>query len=442
MIMNENIQSKFLNYIKNYPNKKITYNDFHYTLNKVNMVYGNLQPWPTFISQSQYEENKKVTEQLFVIMKKIQNKVFNNDFDSIAQYYDFNQFSRDINYLKRVYNWSSKGYKTLVGRGDFIMSSTGLKLLEFNIATNVGGWQASIVKDQYFSNKIIVEFLKKNKLEVQVDDTLTLFFKYYIENTIKYVENVEKEINIFNIINPKEGARFFQNQFKIVLQKYFPEYTGKMYCTKPKNMFIKNDMVFLGDKRIHAIIDNSVTIGERFYESFGKNNVMIFNTPIGQILTNKLNMALLHDPKYNHVFSDEELAFIRQIIPYSFRIEPVNYDKLEDLVNNKNSWVIKHGYSSRGLDVFIGKEVSNNKWIEILDLSKKDRNWIAQEFVESNLYKYQLKEGGITDHNVIWGLFICGNEFSGGFLRIMPEKSSLIVNTYNGATESYMLNIL
>jgi hypothetical protein len=72
----------------------------------------------------------------------------------------------------------------------------------------------------------------------------------------------------------------------------------------------------------------------------------------------------------------------------------------------------------------------------------KEKNWIIQEFVESIPFVYQSGDSGTSDHNVIWGLFVFGNSYAGGFLRLGKKNTNHIINTAQGATESYMLQVV
>ena len=46
---------------------------------------------------------------------------------------------------------------------------------------------------------------------------------------------------------------------------------------------------------------------------------------------------------------------------------------------------------------------------------------------------FLLPEGGAADHEVIWGLYIIGERYGGGFLRVQPAGQAGVINSSRGA---------
>jgi hypothetical protein len=56
---------------------------------------------------------------------------------------------------------------------------------------------------------------------------------------------------------------------------------------------------------------------------------------------------------------------------------------------------------------------------------------------------YQFGEEGYIKHEVVWGLFVFGQEYAGGFLRIIPKTENIkgIINTARGAYETVFFEV-
>ena len=50
---------------------------------------------------------------------------------------------------------------------------------------------------------------------------------------------------------------------------------------------------------------------------------------------------------------------------------------------------------------------------------------------------------GYIKHEVVWGLFVFGQEYAGGFLRIIPKTENIkgIINTARGAYETVFFEV-
>ncbi|MCP4153049.1 MAG: hypothetical protein GY757_35280 [bacterium] len=96
---------------------------------------------------------------------------------------------------------------------------------------------------------------------------------------------------------------------------------------------------------------------------------------------------------------------------------------------------------TKGEGVVIGKSVLQAQWEEHVAGALGAGNWLVQEYVETPPLMYQLGDGCAL-HESIWGLFAFGENFGGGFLRVMPvEGSSGVINTAQGARLSVLFEV-
>ena len=57
-------------------------------------------------------------------------------------------------------------------------------------------------------------------------------------------------------------------------------------------------------------------------------------------------------------------------------------------------------------------------------------------------YLYQVGEQGCAPHHAVWGLFVFGSRYNGGFVRMLPEKGNQgVINSHQGAEESIILEV-
>lgn len=435
------VQSKFVEFVKNY-RIQVKNSNFGYSEN-IPPIFGDgkLQSFPTFINEERNEEFKQLSTSVRKIIDKIPDLVFNSDFKKIFDYYDMHEYGASFEKLEMLFHLVRTNHSCMLTRGDFILTDEGLKCIEFNFGTNLGGWENKIAEDLYLNNDLITQFLEENQLTLLPQDTLVKKFTHIIESTIKNVKNLGNEINTVLLHNaPREKIEHYREVYKQCISNY-KGLRGELYFSTVEEVYVEEDKVYLNRKRIASFIDFGHFFKMEVYECFKRKTVLILNGPITRIVSNKINFALLHDEKYNGVFSNSELEVIKKHVPYTFRIEPENYEKLNDVILNKHEWVLKPGQGSGGNGVFIGSEVSQDKWRDLIENSKKERMSILQKFCKPQAFNYLDIENNIVPHHLIFGFFVFGNEYADGFIRLNPLNKSLVINVSLGAQKGYFLKV-
>lgn len=435
------IQSKFVEFIKNHP-IKITNSNFSYTEDFLPIFGDNkIQSFPTFIQEEIDEEFKEASINIRKIIDKIPGQVFKSDFKKIYDYYDMSQFGRSFEKFESIFNIVNTNSDYMVSRGDFIMTLEGLKCIEFNFGTDLGGWENKIGQDLYLNNELIADFIEENQLTPIYQDTLSKMFDHIIKSIIKNVKELENDVNtVFFYESGTPKTDYFTEIYDQCI-KNFEGMRGELFFSNSKELYVEEDKVYLNNKRVACIVDIGHACHNEVYECFKMKNIIVFNGPISHILGNKLNFALLHDENYNHVFSSYELELIKKYIPYAFRIEPENFKKLEQVIEHKSNWVLKPGQGFSGKDVYVGKEVSQDRWNELIESARDDRNSIVQEFCEPPTFLYLDKEGNIVPHHTVFGFFVFGHTYADGFIRFSRLSDSLVINVSLGAEKGFFLKV-
>lgn len=124
--------------------------------------------------------------------------------------------------------------------------------------------------------------------------------------------------------------------------------------------------------------------------------------PFGAVLTqNKLSLAFLW--AHLNKFSPENQAAIRAYIPQSLRLCDVS----DARALRKDEWVLKSDYGCEGDEVIVGKNVSEQVWIEALEKAKPTR-WILQRYFEAET------DGTIAN----FGIYLVAGRAAGVFTRV------------------------
>jgi hypothetical protein len=412
-----------------------------------------LQPWPTFINHKMKETFREAGIKLFDLIKGIPKRIFNNDPGKMSVYYE--QPLEDVEI--QLDGVDDNHIDKLVGRGDFILSSSGLKCLEYNVAASMGGWQIPVWEFMYLNNPIIARFLKDYPVKIKNENLFQLFLEHVVDSTLSKVPGCDNEINMAFV---SEGIKeryknttvmYLDKLLKEILHRKNKDLEGSVFLCDYRNLDLVDNCLFYKDNRVHVLTEMYLGyVSFDVMEAFKAGNITLINGPISSLLSNKLNLALLSDYETGNVFTQEEKKIINTYVPWTRKITPGNttYGKerihnLERFIlSNRETLVIKPGTGFGGKGVCVGRKSSEKEWEEALKTAIKEKSWLVQELVESSPGLYQAGETGCEPHDMVWGFFIFGSRCCGAWNRVMTQKSNKgVINCHQGATVSIIFEV-
>jgi len=412
-----------------------------------------LQPWPTFINKKTKDTFREAGVKLFKIIKGIPQRVFNNDPQKMSDYYSMP--AKEIkNQMDGV---TGSHIDNLVGRGDFIISSPGLKCLEYNVATSMGGWQIPIWEYMCLNHPIISRFLKERGVKTKNENLIRLFLDHVIQAALPGISPGDTEINTAFVVEGAAGinkgstSKYLEMTFKEILHSQNKGLKGSAFTCDYHHLSIIDNYIFYKENRIHALVELYLGyVSNEVMQAFKVGNIRLFNGPISFLLSNKLNLALLSDPAATNVFTNEEKEIIHNYVPWTRKITPgaATYrdEKIASLeqflLTNREKLVIKPSTGLGGKGICIGAKSTTQEWEQAVKVAIKEKNWLVQELVESAPGLYQAGENGYEVHDMVWGFFVFGDRYCGAWNRVMPQKGSKgVINCHQGATVSIVFEV-
>jgi len=417
------------------------------------------QPWPAFISPETTASFKEASTKVFDLILGIPGRIFANDPVKIGTYLDLPAL-----WVREFLPGLSAGQlKGMIGRGDFILGPRGLKCLEFNIASNLGGWELPFWESMYLNIPLLAGFVKKHRLRITNRNLLHIYFGHFIDWALAHFPH-QDEINILirtaaseltkvtqsvkqNYINPLYRTVLEMKSKAVPLQ-------GELICSSFDQLTVKEDNLYYKNKRIHVIIQYYVSaiseIPIAILELYKRGRVLMINNPVTRVLNNKLNLVLLSEHEDSDLFTAEERAIIKKHIPWSRKLVPgtttfnAKKIKLEEFViSHREELVIKPTNQSGGTNVHIGSQTPAPQWSKLTaEAFKMKQEWMVQEHIYSHPYLFQAGENGWAQYLAVWGLFVFGNDYGGVWMRMLPRESpSSIINTRQGALEGIVLEV-
>lgn len=444
-----NTNAWFLEFVEKNPDSIKRSN---FTLLELNAGIFKLQPWPTFINQYKRKEMEEAGISVYNLIKSIPKRLFANDPYKISKYYEIPVDTA----RKQLAGVSDSFIDNLIARGDFIFSSSGWQCLEYNVTPNLGGWQSALWESLYLNTPIISKFLDQYKVKIINQNLIDLFLDHIINGYLDKLSNGNPEINIAlvtppeNVIGNETIELYFGELYKKKLRAVDEKLRGQIRFCIYEDLNTNDAYLFYKDKKIDILVEmHHGFVPYEIMEVFELGNIDLYNGPITDLLSSKLNLALLSENENSALFSSEEKALIKQHIPWSRKVIPgcTNYgaDKIniEDFIrSNRKNFVLKPSQGYGGEGICIGRNASQEQWENALNIALKEKHWLVQEYIETTPYLYQRGEDGCVLHDGVWGFFVFGPRYSGEWLRVLPKLDNKgVINCHQGAEVSVIFEV-
>jgi len=445
----------FLEFIKDNPGS-VDRSNFQAIVSDKTYAYFRSQPWPTFINKVTKKEMEEAAVKVYNLIIGIPERLFNFDHCKMSSYYQVSETEMEL----ILHGVNAHHMSGLLGRGDFVLSLSGeLKCLEFNMSPSLGGWGIDFLESIYLNTPVIAKFLKEYKVKVRKNHLFQTLMECLIERALERFGQetwFNGEINIaigFSEYVESILGRLndrLRGLYKHILRQKSNALNGDIFLCNFEHLRWSGHSLTLQDKRIHVLIE--MRYGEipfTFMELVRTGNLLLCNGPITQIMSNKLNLALLSQHQTSDIYSVEERETIRKYIPWTRKIMPgeTTYKakkvKLEDfMISNQERLVIKPTRGFGGKGVSLGVNTPPNQWKQDVETALRERNRVVQEYVPSNWYLYQVGEQGCASREAVWGYFIFSSRYAGGWVRMLPEADNKrVINAGQGAEESIVLEV-
>lgn len=395
---------------------------------------------PAIFTAEFIEYLKESTEFLLKMVFSIPERIFHNDYRRMINYQGYSE--DDAHFLLSLCKPELLAQAKLLARPDFLLTTQGLKVVEMNIASAIGG---IAVTDRYIDN-----FYKTRLFDALMKEGFKISYHPVARNWADFLYSYSKNINnqsssvvLMALISKDELNKNHYNSFVTAEVLHFLRMNGFRTLVAPLEeiQFNDNDVYYNGTK-IDIVLTSFIFIESRdsgllhicnkLIESHLKGSISYFGGEITTIFDNKINLSILSSGEFSQKFSNEERRKIEDLVPYTYKLTEAN---IKEAFLNQKKLVLKKCISFGGSDVVIGLNKTKEEWEAILinALSQKD-SYILQELIEPRIKRKSHGINGLDFYDMCVGSFYFG-KFSGTFIR---EKYYLdgqpnIINCSNGA---------
>jgi hypothetical protein len=440
---------KFLEFVEKCPESLVLSN---FDLLELNDELFKLHPWPTFIDERCKSELKEAAEKTYRLMASIPGRIFQDDPVKISRY-----FNIPLDEARwQIEGISDELLQNLISRGDFLLSPAGIKCLEYNVTCNLGGLQVPFWESLYLNVPVILNFLTDYRINIVNKNLVSSFFDHLIEFALNRFSAYEGPLNTAMVVPGYDPV--FKGRIEVPMRVLYKRSLSRLAANRPGEMVIcscrelriEGGRVFCRDHQLHVMAEFCFgAVPPEIIEVFKRGDICLLNGPIGTLLSNKLNLAVLSEAEDSDIFSEAERETIRTYIPWTRKLIPGDTTFHNDRLNlekfvlqNRQKVVLKPSTGYGGKGIHIGKKTSPQEWAELIHKALAEGTWLVQEYFDSLPYIYQWGDNDYAIHDAAWGFFVFGTTYAGGWVRVMPRANNKgVINCHQGARVSVLFEV-
>lgn len=328
-------------------------------------------------------------------------------------------------------------------RTDAILTDDGLKLVEINVGTSIGGWQIQWMDEAFRHFDGFRGFFDQH--DVVCRNTPVACFRFLIESAAKIAPATIDPVNILM----KVRSDFDVTVYGDLLDRYIEQAVAEAgrscyirYYQSLDELEVTPEGTFHDGIRAHLVCYGDLSRKDELPRDFLRcvlaGKVACPDFPTYGLLSDKRNMALLHYAAKNRLFTEGEARLVERFVPRTFVLGgPLSSpEDRDELLATKDRFVVKQCNGMQGVDVHVGRFVSDNKWPSLIKKLDRPELWVAQEYCNSRkFYGHAGESRGVF--NFVWGVFQFGEHFGGSWIRMMQDEENYdgVINSARGAQE-------
>jgi glutathionylspermidine synthase len=376
-----------------------------------------------------------ITEMIFSVV----NRIFSGNYQELAHAIKIDKTLETLIEKLSTPEWINRAKQFY--RPDFLLTESGLRMVENNIDTPLGGigvCDALIDKFQTGAG-LSAEKLQKNGLH-----TISVVTKW--SEAIKKLLSNKKVINqrlpVFYSAFPSGDTHPEEDFSEQDYNEYIVRSGFQLVYGPIADLTIKNNKVMYKDIEIDVIYtDYSFTefieskqpysIIDALIDADNNNEVLFLSPPINMLFDNKAILSFLTNDKYSLHFTQDEWNRLQKLIPATNIITA----ELQDFCSkNKEHILIKPAFGFGGYDVYPGHEYDANTWKAMVTAAANSNfPTVVQDIVADPLKLYDSVQNKYVSFCL--GPYFFGGIFSGCFYREAAGTPSAtpIINATRGA---------
>lgn len=395
---------------------------------------------PFFISEQEIRKSAHDLTEIFDLLVTLPDRLFGGDVARYCEHLGIG--SRQAVLMQRI----AAARPVLFGRGDLYHDGASLRLLEFNIGSQVGGIDQAQVPPALLAVPSFRAFAERHGLGyvhtgqqiakairaaarpvtggaepavalLEADGCLAQIMPLMrsFEETLRGC-GIDVRLGELGQVHERGGKLFLDGVPIDVVLRYF---SADQICADP-----------LGEQ-----------IAEPVLRAHEQGGTVLLTTPDSLLFSSKGCLALLSDPRWRAALSADETHLVDRILPWTrdlvdglTDVNGQSVDLIEYCRASRERLLLKPLHASGGRGIVLGWNASDRDWKDAL-LSCRSRTYIVQERVMPRHEPVVDPDTGKTqDWAACWSIFVTPDGYAGSHIRALPAGNDEVISRCTNAT--------
>jgi hypothetical protein len=384
---------------------------------------------PLFVEEQQIRSFADDVVRLVGLLTSLPERLFDGDLDRFCAVLGIDD--RRASLMRRL------GPPPHNGRADMYHDGTSFKLLEFGIASEVGGWdRAGEIPRALLGSDAFAAFAEEHGLgwthpARAVADTLRKVGATVRPGQDPVVVLLEGPGGLADY-----GATW--HTFQSVMQGFGLDF----HVAELGDVRERDGRLWLGSIPVdvvyrcfetNQIVDEprGLELVEPLFRAHEAGSVVLWTPMSSNLFNDKGCMALLSDPRYRHAFGEEERQTIDRVLPWTRTLAgeaALEDDELMEHCRTRREQLIlkPNGYFG-GKGTVVGWESSEEEWLRALKDAASAGGIVQERVVPRTEPVVDPLTGAEEPWQAVWGLFYTPDGYAGTYGRALPTGNSGVI---------------
>lgn len=306
------------------------------------------------------------------------------------------------------------------GRADFYRDGSSFTMLEFNVASDLGGLDTSSLNEALLGVPAFAEFAAEHGLG-------------YVDTAAEIVRSLRAASPVPDPMVALVCADSDLPAYRDLLGSFVAAFSllGLDSVVGGLNeVNTRSGKLFVGNTRADVVlryftvdhVPANAAVIEEILRAHANDTCVLFTPMNSSLWSNKGALALLSDARW---MSAAERALIDRVLPWT---RPLTHDLVDQCCEQREQLIVKPPRDFGGHGVVAGWETPESDWKELLEKAVRRSYVVQRRVVPATEPVVDPTTGSVSDWTPAWGLFVTPQGFAGTFVRAVPEGGGAVVN--------------
>ncbi|MFD8495926.1 hypothetical protein [Amycolatopsis sp. NPDC059657] len=375
---------------------------------------GNLLSRPLFVPESELLSCARDAIAVLDLLGSLPSRVFDGD---VARYCSTLGIDPVTSGLLTSYH---DGPPLQYGRADFYRDGSSFTMLEFNVASDLGGLDTTSLHQALLSVPSFASFAAEHGLG-------------YVDTTAAVARSLRAASPVPDPVVALVCADSDLPAYRELLDSYaeaFSRLGMDVVLGGLSEVRTRSRRLFLGGTRIDVVlryftvdhVPANTPAVDQILRAHAAGTCALFTPMSSSLYSNKGALALLSDARW---MSAAERALVDRVLPWTRK---VTRDLVDRCIHEREHLIVKPPRDFGGHGVVAGWETSEKDWAELLDEAVRRSFVVQRRVLAATEPVVDASTGEIHDWTPAWGLFVTPEGFAGTFNRAVPKGGGAVVN--------------